>query len=105
MSKLVPLALVALTVFAQKPKAEITEIRATGCVRRVPDSNCLLLETLDGGAIYSFAVSPKPDLDAVITIQGKAHEGRAACRQGIAIDVADWEPTGDRCQAPPSKSK
>ena len=80
-----------------KPKAEITEVRATGCVRRVPDSQCLLLETLDGGTIYSFIAAPKPDVDSVITIQGKSHKGRSACKQGIPIDIVDWEPTGEMC--------
>jgi hypothetical protein len=99
------LALVGVVLLAQqkpqpKPKPEITEVRATGCVRRVADSDCLLLETLDGGTVYSFTATPKPDADTVITIQGKSHQGRAACRQGIAIDVVDWEPTDQMCVAP-----
>lgn len=95
--------MLALTFFSvlfmaqQKPKAEITEMRATGCVRRATVSQCLLLETLDGSTIYSFVVTPKPDLDTVITIQGKSHQGRNACKQGIAIDVVDWEPTDQMC--------
>ncbi len=87
----------------QKPKAEITEVRATGCVRRVANSDCLLLETLDGGTIYSFTATPKPDLDTVITIAGKSHSGRGACRQGIPLDVTDWEPTDQLCAAPAPK--
>jgi len=90
----------ALTPFesqVQKPKPEITEVRATGCVRRVADSQCLLLETLDGSTTYSFIATPKPDLDTVITIQGKSHQGRTACRQGIPIDIVDWEPTDQMC--------
>jgi hypothetical protein len=81
----------------QRPKVEIREMRATGCVRQAPQSQCLLLETLDGNTIYTFMAAPKPDLNTVITIQGKAHEGRSACKQGIPIDVADWEPTGEKC--------
>jgi hypothetical protein len=81
----------------QKPKFEITEVRATGCVRRVADSQCLLLQTLDGSTTYSFIAAPKPDLDTVITIQGKAHQGRSACKQGIPIDIVDWEPTDQKC--------
>lgn len=97
-------AFVAVTLFAQqkskpKPKAEITELRATGCVRRVANSDCLLLETLDGTTIYSFVATPKPDLDTVITIQGKSHQGHTVCRQGIPIDVIDWEPTDQMCAA------
>jgi hypothetical protein len=42
-------------------------------------------------------------LGSVITIQGKPHQGRSACKQGIAIDITDWEPTGDRCVSPPKK--
>jgi hypothetical protein len=87
----------------QKRKAEITELRATGCVRRATASPCLLLETLDGSTTYSFIVSPKPDLDTVITIQGKSHTGREACKQGIPVDVADWEPTDQMCVAQPKK--
>ena len=87
----------------QKPRAEITEMRATGCVRRARDSDCLLLQTLDGSTTYSFTAAPKPDLDTVITIQGKAHQGKSACQQGIAIDVIDWEPTDQMCVAPEKK--
>jgi len=96
------LALLGAALFAQqkpqqRPKPEITEVRATGCIRRVADSQCLLLETLDGSTIYSFIAAPKPELDTVITIQGKAHSGRTSCKQGIPIDIVDWEPTGQMC--------
>ena len=87
----------ALMAQQPKPKFEITEVRATGCVRRVADSQCLLLQTLDGSTTYSFIAAPKPDLDTVITIQGKAHQGRSACKQGIPIDIVDWEPTDQKC--------
>jgi hypothetical protein len=94
------LALVSMLWMAQqKPKFEITEMRATGCVRRATASQCLLLQTLDGSTTYSFMVAPKPELNTVITIQGKAHEGRDACKQGIPIDVVDWEPTDQMCAA------
>jgi hypothetical protein len=95
------LALLGLTLLAQKPKPEITEMRATGCVRALAASDCLLLETLDGNTVYSFTATPKPDLDTVITIQGKSHQGRSACKRGIAIDVIDWEPTDQMCVTTP----
>jgi hypothetical protein len=82
-----------------KPKPEITEVRATGCVHRVAESQCLLLVTLDGSTTYSFIATPKPDLDTVITIQGKSHQGASACKQGIPIDIVDWEPTDQMCVA------
>jgi hypothetical protein len=92
------LALVSMLLMAQqKPKFEITEVRATGCVRRAAESQCLLLETLDGSTIYSFVAAPKPELDTVITIQGKSHQGHSACKRGIPIDIVDWEPTGQMC--------
>lgn len=87
----------AQTPVQKKSKFEITEVRATGCVRAVPQSNCLLLQTLDGTTTYSFTAAPKPDLNTVITIQGRAHEGKSACKQGIVIDVVDWEPTDQMC--------
>jgi hypothetical protein len=97
------LILLSVLLAQQKPKFEITEVRATGCVHRVAQSQCLLLQTLDGSTTYSFIASPKPDLDTVITIQGKAHQGRNACKQGIPIDIVDWEPTGQMCAAPEPK--
>ncbi len=101
---MVALALVSMFLMAQqKPKAEIQEIKATGCVRQAPQSHCLLLETLDGGSTYTFLAAPKPELGTVITIQGKPHQGRSACKQGIAIDITDWEPTGEQCVSPPKK--
>ena len=100
------LAIALLSMFLmaqQKPKFEISEIKATGCVRRVAESQCLLLETLDGSAAYTFIAAPKPELNSVITIQGKSHQGRSACKQGIPIDVTDWEPTGQMCAQPKPK--
>jgi hypothetical protein len=97
MKMFVLILLSALMAQQPKPKFEITEVRATGCVRRVADSQCLLLQTLDGSTTYSFIAAPKPDLDTVITIQGKAHQGRSACKQGIPIDIVDWEPTDQKC--------
>ena len=95
------LGLLAIAALAQqKPRAEIQEMRATGCVRQVANSDCLLLETLDGSTVYSFIVAPKPNIDSVITVQGKSHPGRSVCKRGIPIDVVDWEPTGEACAAP-----
>lgn len=91
----------ALVEAQQKSKFEITEVKATGCVRRVAESPCLLLETLDGSTIYSFIAAPKPELNTVITIQGKAHPGKSACKRGIPIDIVDWEPTGEMCVSQP----
>jgi hypothetical protein len=77
-------------------KPQIREVRATGCVRIARDG-CILLKTLDGNTTYTFRVAPKPDEGAVVTIQGTAHDGPSNCKQGIAIDVTDWDPTGDTC--------
>jgi hypothetical protein len=100
------LALFSVTLIAQqKPKVEISEVRATGCVRRAPESQCLLLQTLDGSTTYSFIAAPKPELDTVISIQGKSHSGKSACRQGIPLDVVDWEPTGEKCTTAAPKAK
>jgi hypothetical protein len=95
------LVLLSATLIAssqQKPKFEIGEVRATGCVRQAGGSQCLLLHTLDGTTTYTFTASPKPELGTVITISAKAHEGRSACKEGIAVDIIDWEPTGQRCE-------
>jgi hypothetical protein len=98
------LTLLSMLLMAQqKSKFEITEVRATGCVHRATVSQCLLLETLDGGTIYSFIVAPKPQLNTVITIQGKSHQGANACKQGIPVDIVDWEPTDQMCVAPQPK--
>ena len=92
----------AAIVFAQTPKtpptrkAKIEEVRATGCVRIARDG-CILLKTLDGQTTYTFQAAPKPDEGTVITIAGTAHDGRSECTQGIAIDVTDWQPTGEMC--------
>ena len=79
------------------PKTEIREIKAIGCVRKAAAARCLLLVTLDGETTYSFIAAPKPELGAVITIQGVAHRGPQVCKQGIQVDITDWESTGDKC--------
>ncbi|HEV2446169.1 MAG TPA: hypothetical protein VGS58_09615 [Candidatus Sulfopaludibacter sp.] len=89
----------ALAQAPQKPpgrKPLIEEVRATGCVRIARDG-CVLLKTLDGKTTYTFQIAPKPDEGIVITIQGAAHKGTSECKQGIAIDVTDWEETGEMC--------
>jgi hypothetical protein len=77
-------------------KNQIRELRATGCVRKAPNG-CLLLKTLDGKNTYTFMAAPKPDSGTIITIQGASHTGPSACKQGIPIDVTDWEPTDQTC--------
>jgi len=102
------IAIGSIAAFAkpqQKPKVEIQEVRATGCVRRAAESQCLLLETLDGSATYSFTAAPKPEINSVITVQGKSHQGRRVCKQGIPIEVTDWEPTGEMCVQPKPKTE
>lgn len=101
--KFLPVAVVSLSAaLAQAPKpappkTEIREIKAIGCVRKATAARCLLLVTLDGERTYSFVAAPKPDLGTIVTIQGSPHQGSAVCRQGIQIDVTDWEPTGEKC--------
>jgi len=55
------------------------------------------LVTLDGESTYSFIAAPKPELGTVVTIQGNPHQGSATCKQGLQIDVTDWQPTGEKC--------
>jgi len=93
--------LVLASALAQAPKTpprrkQIQEVRATGCVH-IAQNGCVLLKTLDGQTTYTFRAAPKPDAGDVITIDGSAHQGASDCKQGVAIDVADWEPTGDTC--------
>jgi hypothetical protein len=100
------LALLSMLLMAQqKSKVEIREIIATGCVRQAPQNHCLLLETLDGTTTYTFLAAPQPELGTVITIQGKSHAGRSACKQGIPIDITDWEPTAGKCVEPKPKTE
>ncbi len=77
-------------------KPQIREIRATGCIRKT-QNGCLLLKTLDGKNTYTFMAAPKPDAGTIVTIQGTSHTGPSACKQGIPIDVTDWEPTDQTC--------
>ena len=81
---------------APSRKPQIDEVRATGCVRIARDG-CVILKTLDGQTTYTFQASPKPDEGIVVTILGTAHQGPSDCKQGIALDVTDWEPTGEMC--------
>lgn len=82
---------------ARPPKSEIEEIKATGCVRKAVVARCLLVTTLDGKSTYSFIAAPKPEVGSVITLQGTAHHGAAVCREGVQIDVTDWDSTGEKC--------
>lgn len=97
---MIPLALIAFAQTpkpAPAPKSEISEIKAIGCVRKAAKGPCLLLVTLDGKTTYSFIAAPKPDLGSVITIDGKPHNGPDPCKQGLPIDIIDWQTAGGEC--------
>ncbi|MBZ5609390.1 MAG: hypothetical protein LAP38_14090 [Acidobacteriia bacterium] len=81
---------------APKRKPQIREVKATGCIQKLRNG-CLLLKTLDGQTTYSFQASPQPDAGSVVTIQGTPHDGPGPCNQGLALDVTDWQPTGEQC--------
>lgn len=81
-----------------KRKPEVEEIKATGCTVQAADTGCLLLKTLDGKTTYSiFTEDPTPATGIVIIIDGKPHQGTTTCKQGIPVDVAQWESTGEKC--------
>ena len=83
---------------APKRKAELRDVKATGCTMEAADAGCLLLKTLDGKTTYNiFAEDPKPATGIVIIIEGKPHDGSTTCKQGIALDVTKWESTGEKC--------
>ncbi|HLK22119.1 MAG TPA: hypothetical protein VKT81_24390 [Bryobacteraceae bacterium] len=83
---------------APKRKAEIEEIKATGCTVPAAQAGCLLLKTLDGKTTYNiFTEDPTPATGIVIIVDGKPHQGITACKQGIALDVTQWESTGEKC--------
>jgi hypothetical protein len=100
---LLSLSLLAAAPQQKPPKYQIDEVRATGCVRRAEGSRCLLLHTLDGTTTYTFTASPEPELGSVITISAKAHAGRATCKEGIPVDLIDWQPTEAKCEETPKK--
>ena len=100
-----PLGIAVLAAFAAsspgqapKPKPELREIRAIGCVRKAVEAGCLLLKTLDGKTTYVIFAATPPKPGIVISIEGKPHEGPTACMQGTPIDVTDWEETGEECR-------
>lgn len=83
---------------APKRKTEIQEVKATGCTVPAAEPGCLLLKTLDGKTTYSiFTEDPTPAAGIVIIIDGKPHQGTTTCKQGIALDVTQWESTGEKC--------
>ncbi len=82
----------------RKPKREIREVKATGCVRKGVEGGCLLLKTLDGRTTYNIFADPRPEPGIVITIEGTQFQGVTSCQQGIPITVTKWEATGEKCQ-------
>jgi hypothetical protein len=97
---------VVLGAFAQstkpapKRKPEIQEVKATGCTVQAAETGCLLLKTLDGKTTYNIFTedpTPTPATGIVIIIDGKPHQGTTTCKQGIALDVTQWESTGEKC--------
>ena len=89
--------LVSLGLAQPAKKDDGREVKAIGCVRKAVEGGCLLLRTLDGATTYNIFATPAPPIDTVITIDGKPHHGPSACMEGIAIDVAKWEPSDQKC--------
>ncbi|HYL74975.1 MAG TPA: hypothetical protein VEU96_12265 [Bryobacteraceae bacterium] len=90
--------LVAVSIgLAQEAKKEVQEVKAIGCVRQGVEAGCLLLRTMDGKTTYNIFATPRPELETVITIEGKPHRGPTACMEGIAIDVTKWERSDQKC--------
>jgi len=89
-----------LVALAQAPghKGELTDVKATGCTVRVAATGCLFLKTLDGKTTYNIvSVDPVPNSGIVIIMEAKPHQGPATCKQGISVDVIQWESTGETC--------
>jgi hypothetical protein len=85
---------------APKRKPEIKEVKATGCTVQAAETGCLLLKTLDGKTTYNIFTAdptPTPATGIVIIVDGKPHQGTSTCKQGIALDVTQWESTGEKC--------
>ena len=95
---LVALAVLVGAVAQTRHKPELREVKATGCTYRPAQSGCLLMKTLDGKTVYNIlAQDPEPRTGIVIIIEGKPHNGTAACKQGLALDITKWESTGEKC--------
>jgi hypothetical protein len=81
----------------QAPKKEVREVIATGCVLKGVEANCLLVKTLDGNTVYNIYAKYPPEPGTVITFNGGPHNGPSACMEGLAVDVASWQATGEKC--------
>ncbi|HEV2688825.1 MAG TPA: hypothetical protein VGV35_09730 [Bryobacteraceae bacterium] len=95
--KWITLALMVSLAFAQEAKREVREVKAIGCVRKGVEGGCLLLRTLDGQTTYNIYATPRPEVDRVITIEGRPHTGPTSCMEGVAVDVTKWELSDQKC--------
>jgi hypothetical protein len=95
---LLVLAVLASILLAQDRKKEVTEVKATGCVRQGVEGGCLQLKTLDGKTTYNIFAAPKPEPGTVINIEGKQFRGVTSCMEGIPVTVTKWEATGEKCK-------
>jgi hypothetical protein len=92
------LAMLASILSAQNRKKEVTEVKATGCVRQGVEGGCLQLKTLDGKTTYNIFATPRPEPGTVINIEGTQFRGVTSCMEGIPITVTKWEATGEQCK-------
>ena len=91
-------ALAAIVTAQTRHKSELREVKATGCTYRGYRSGCLVMKTLDGKTVYSIQTSePAPRTGIVIIIEGKPHQGVDGCKEGLPLDITNWESTDEKC--------
>jgi len=95
---LLVLAALASILLAQDRKKEVTEVKATGCVRQGVEGGCLQLKALGGKTTYNIFATPKPEPGTVINIEGTQFRGVTSCMEGIPVTVTKWEATGEKCK-------
>ena len=75
-------------------------IKATGCVKPGVEGGCLILRDGQTKKVYNLLFSPsdkKPDVEMVISFEGRPHQGPTICMQGVPVDVAKWTQLKMKC--------
>lgn len=81
-------------------------IKATGCVKPGVEAGCLILRDFKTKKEYNlfFPTGKKPDIETVISLEAKPHEGPTICMQGVPVDVTKWTQLKMKCPTKASTS-
>ena len=99
MKRAVPIAVLSFTGLAVAQQASQSQpiapppIRASGCVTKAVESDCLVLTDSKTGQVYNLIFAHSAPVPGIaIKFKATEHQGMTTCMKGKAVNVTEWNP-------------